>query len=103
MEFGFTASEFAFVVSIAIRVMVSVAASIVVPVMLAMLDDRGGRNGYLELRAAAVVDPDSVLVEAPGAIQDALGLAILMDHFDPAGGLRGADVTTHIVRSASHA
>src|SRR5579859_522698 len=41
-EFVFTASEFAFVVLIAIRFMISVMVSIVVSVMIAVLDDRGG-------------------------------------------------------------
>jgi hypothetical protein len=84
-------------VFIAIRVMISVA------VVITMLDDGGGLNGYLEVRAAAMVDPDSVFVEAPGAIQDALGLAILVDHFNPAGGIRSANVTVHVVRSTRHA
>src|ERR1700676_137789 len=89
-EFALTA------VVVAIRIMAPV-------VVTATLDHHGGLNGYLELGAAAMVNPDSVLVVAPTAVLDALGFALLVDHLNAAGGIRCAHVAAHIVRSARHA
>src|SRR5260370_20534443 len=67
-----------------------------------MLDDYGSLNAHLELRAAATIDPYASIVIAPGAILNALGFAFLVDHLNSAGGIDGANVTTHVVGRTRH-
>jgi hypothetical protein len=56
----------------------------------------------LEFGAATFVDPDTLIVEAPGAALDALGLALLVHHLDPTGGVHGANVPPHVIGVAGH-
>src|SRR5579864_6200904 len=90
-------------VTIPVAVMVPVVVSIMVAVVIPMLDYRGSLHGNLKLRAAAAIDPDSVPVEAPGAIEDAFGFALLVNHLDATAGVRRAHVAVHVVRVAGHA
>ena len=76
--------------------------ALTVSVATAMLDDNGSLNANLELRAAATIDPDASIVIAPGAILNALGFAFLVDHLYSAGGIDGANVTTHVIGRTRH-
>src|SRR5260370_21983408 len=87
-----------------VEVMVAPAAKLAITVALAtaMLDDNGSLNANLELRAAATIDPYASIVIAPGAILNALGFAFLLDHLNSAGGIDGANGTTHVVGRTRH-
>src|SRR5205814_6468044 len=57
----------------------------------------------LEFGTAAAVNPDPLVIIAPSAILNALGLALLVDHPDAAAGVHCAMVAAHVVRRTSHA
>src|SRR6266446_4203421 len=86
------------------EVAIAIATAVVVSVVAAiMADDNGWSLGaYFEFRTAAVIDPDSAIVVAPGAILNALGLAFLVNHLNAAGGIHEANVPVHVVRIARH-
>jgi hypothetical protein len=50
-----------------------------------------------------VIDPDPAIVVAPGTIQNALGLAFLVDHLHSASGVNETNTAVHIVGRAGHA
>jgi hypothetical protein len=59
-------------------------------------------SANFKLCAAAVIDPDSVIVVTPTAILNALGFALLADHLNAAGGVDGTNVAAHVVGRAGH-
>jgi len=81
------------------------AIAAVVTVVDALANDhrRGGLSADFEIGAAAVIDPDSTIVVAPGAIQNALGVALLVDHLYATGGVNETNMAVHIVGRARHA
>jgi len=80
-----------------VSVVISAVVSVVVSVVITMLDHGGDLYADLKLRAATAIDPDSVLVIAPGAILDALGFALLVDHLNATAGIRSANVAVEVV------
>jgi hypothetical protein len=80
---------------------IAVAVSFVSAAMLAGSHSKVA--AYFKLRAAAMIHPNSAIVEAPSAVLNALGFAFLADHFDSTGGVDGANVTTHVIGGARHA
>src|SRR5258708_2743315 len=82
------------------------SAEIALHVIGGAIDQGGGASlpvaGNGEVRAAATIDPDASIVIAPGAILNALGFAFLVDHLYSAGGIDGANVTTHVVGRTRH-
>ena len=86
------------------EVAIAIATAVVVSVVAAiMADDNGWSLGaYFEFRTAAAIDPDSPIVVAPAATLNALGLALLVNHLNAAGGIHEANVPVHVVRIARH-
>jgi hypothetical protein len=92
---------FAKAAKLAIAGVLAIAVMVAVVTTLANNEGRG-LSAHFELRAAAVIDPDSTIVEAPSAIQNALGLALLVDHLHSASGVNETNMAVHIVGGAGH-
>jgi hypothetical protein len=75
-----------------------------IAIMIAVVAGVDGKvTADFKVRTAAMVDPNAVLVIAPGAVLDALGFAFLVHHLNATGGVDGANVTVHIIGIARHA
>jgi len=85
----------AILVGIAIRVMIAV-------VIISVLDHNGSQNSDFKLRAATVINPDAIFIEAPRIILDAFGLAFLVDHLHAASGVNLADAAMHVIGLTRH-